>query len=126
MQQPPETHPDPVQGIVAELSKRLDSIETTQRESTQALRQDNAVLRQDMARIESHQRESTQALRQDNAVLRQDMARIESHQREDIATLRQDNAEINRRIDRLTRWIIGIQLTTLIALGTLILTRLPG
>ena len=112
MQQPPETHPDPVQGIVAELSKRLDSIETTQRESTQALRQD-------MARIESHQRESTQALRQD-------MARIESHQREDIATLRQDNAEINRRIDRLTRWIIGIQLTTLIALGTLILTRLPG
>ena len=101
MQQPPETHPDPVQGIVAELSKRLDSIETTQRESTQALRQDNAVLRQDMARIESHQRE-------------------------DIATLRQDNAEINRRIDRLTRWIIGIQLTTLIALGTLILTRLPG
>ncbi len=76
MQQPP----DPVQGIVAELSKRLDSIETNQRENIQALQQD--------------------------------IARIESHQREDIA-------ETHRRIDRLTRWIIGIQLTTPIALGTL-------
>ncbi len=94
MQQPP----DPVQGIVAELSKRLDSIETNQRENIQALQRD-------IARIETNQRD-------DNAQLRQDM--------------RQDNAEIHRRLDRLTRWIIGIQLTTLIALSTLILTRLPG
>ena len=52
--------------------------------------------------------------------------RMETNQREDNAQLRQEIAETNRRIDRLTRWIIGIQLTTLIALGTLILTRLPG
>ena len=95
----------PVQGIVAELSKRLDSIETNQRENIQALQRD-------IARIETNQRDDNAQLRQDNAQLRQDM--------------RQDNAEIHRRLDRLTRWIIGIQLTTLIALGTLILTRLPG
>ena len=65
MQQPP----DPVQGFVAELSKRLDS--------------------------------------------------IESNQRENIQALWQDIAETHRRIDRLTRWIIGIQLTTPIALGAL-------
>ena len=87
MQQPPEVNPDPVQGLVAELSKRLDSLETSQREHIQALRQD-------IARIESHQREDAQALRQD--------------------------------IARNMRWVIGIQLTTLLALGTLILTRLPG
>ena len=48
-----------------------------------------------------------------------------------VATLRQDMAATNRRLaalngrmDRLTRWFIGLQLTTLLALGTLILTRL--
>ena len=35
-------------------------------------------------------------------------------------------AEVNRRIDTLTRWLIGMQIASLIALGTLILTRLPG
>ena len=37
--------------------------------------------------------------------------------------------QLDRRLDSLERgqrWIIGIQLTTLIALGTLILSRLPG
>ena len=34
--------------------------------------------------------------------------------------------ELSRRIDSLTRWLIGMQIATLIALGTLILTRLPG
>ncbi len=32
----------------------------------------------------------------------------------------------NARIDALTRWLIGIQIASLIALGTLILSRLPG
>lgn len=91
MQHPPEVSADLAH---VELSKRLDSIERR------------------LDRIETNQRE-------DNAQLRQDM-----HQ--DNAQLRQEIAETNRRIDRLTRWIIGIQLTTLIALGTLILTRLPG
>lgn len=91
MQHPPEVSPDLAH---VELSKRLDSIERR------------------LDRIETNQRE-------DNAQLRQDI-----HQ--DNAQLRQEIAETNRRIDRLTRWMIGIQLTTLIALGTLILTRLPG
>lgn len=91
MQHPPEVSPDLAH---VELSKRLDSIERR------------------LDRIETNQRE-------DNAQLRQDMQQAN-------AQLRQEIAETNRRIDRLTRWIIGIQLTTLIALGTLILTRLPG
>ena len=91
MQQPPEVSPDLAH---VELSKRLDSIERR------------------LDRIETNQRE-------DNAQLRQDMNQAN-------AQLRQEVAETNRRIDRLTRWLIGIQLTTLIALGTLILTRLPG
>ncbi len=91
MQHPPEVSPDLAH---VELSKRLDSIERR------------------LDRMETNQRE-------DNAQLRQDMNQAN-------AQLRQEIAETNRRIDRLTRWMIGIQLTTLIALGTLILTRLPG
>ena len=91
MQHPPEVSPALAH---MELSKRLDSIERR------------------LDRMETNQRE-------DNAQLRQDMQQAN-------AQLRQEIAETNRRIDRLTRWIIGIQLTTLIALGTLILTRLPG
>ena len=37
--------------------------------------------------------------------------------------------QLDRRLDNIERgqrWIIGIQITTLIALGTLILSRLPG
>ena len=91
MQQPPDVSPDLAH---LELSKRLDSIERR------------------LDRIETNQRE-------DNAQLRQDMNQANTQ-------LRQEIVETNRRIDRLTRWLIGIQLTTLIALGTLILTRLPG
>ena len=91
MQQPPEVSPELAH---LELSKRLDSIERR------------------LDRIETNQRE-------DNAQLRQDMNQANTQ-------LRQEIVETNRRIDRLTRWLIGIQLTTLIALGTLILTRLPG
>ena len=38
----PDLNPDPLQGVVAELSKRLDSIETHQREDIAALRQEVA------------------------------------------------------------------------------------
>ncbi len=55
--------------------------------------------------------------------------RIDSVERA-IGELRQDMQRefvaANRRIDTLTRWVVGIQLTTLLALETLILTRLPG
>ena len=98
MQQPSDVSPDLAH---LELSKRLDSIERR------------------LDRIETNQREDNAQLRQDNVQLRQDMNQAN-------AQLRQEVAETNRRIDRLTRWLIGIQLTTLIALGTLILTRLPG
>ena len=93
-QQPPELNPDPLAGLVAELSKRLDSIER---------RLDGIERRLD--RVEAHQREDIAALRQD---MRQDIAALRREHRRDF------------------RWVIGIQLTTLIALGTLILTRLPG
>ena len=46
MQQPPELNPDPMAGLVAELSKRLDSVERR------------------LERMETHQREDAQALRQ--------------------------------------------------------------
>ena len=120
MQHPPEVSPDLAH---MELSKRLDSIERRLDRMETNQREDNAQLRQDM------QQDNTQ-LRQDNAQLRQDMQQDNAQLRQDMqqanAQLRQEIAETNRRIDRLTRWIIGIQLTTLIALGTLILTRLPG
>ena len=44
---PPELNPDPLPGVVFELSKRL---ETYQREDIAVLRQDIAALRQDMQR----------------------------------------------------------------------------
>ena len=63
---------------------------------------------------------------------RQDMATMEANHRQDMATLRQDNSRLEVRLTSLEnrqavqfRWLIGIQLTTLLALGTLILTRLP-
>ena len=34
-------------------------------------------------------------------------------------------ADLARRMDSQFRWMVGLQITTLIALGTLILTRLP-
>ncbi len=43
-----------------------------------------------------------------------------------IAELRQAIQEQGRRIDSLTRWLVGMQIATLLALGTLILSRLPG
>ena len=54
---PPQLNPDPLPGVAAELSKRLDAIEHR------------------LDRIETHQREGIAALRQDIAVLRQDMQR---------------------------------------------------
>ena len=43
------------------------------------------------------------------------------------------NEQINHRLDQMQqqmnqqfRWLVGIQLTTLLALGTLILSKLPG
>ena len=52
--------------------------------------------------------------------------RMETHQREDNAALRQKITALRQDMTRNMRWIIGVQLTTLIALGTLILSRLPG
>ena len=57
MTTPPELNPDPLQVVIAELSKRLDSIERR------------------LDRIETHQREDIAALREDMAALRQEMAR---------------------------------------------------
>ena len=66
------------------------------------------------------------SLQQDTASLRQDIAAI--HRRLDTleATYRQDMASLRQEQRRDFRWLLGIQITTLIALGTLILARLPG
>ena len=39
--------------------------------------------------------------------------------------LRQEIAAQGRRIDALTRWLVGMQVANLLALGTLILSRWP-
>ena len=39
--------------------------------------------------------------------------------------LRQEIAAQGRRIETLTRWLVGMQVASLVALGTLILVRLP-
>ncbi len=54
--------------------------------------------------------------------------RIESVERA-LAEVRQEIAALNRRIDTLTRWLVGIQVASLIAIGSLlfsILSKLPG
>ena len=58
MQQSPELNPDPLAGLVAELSKCLDGLER---------RLDS--LERRLERMETHQREDTAALRQDMAAL---------------------------------------------------------
>ena len=53
---------------------------------------------------------------------------IEAHQREDANAVNQRIDAVNQRIDALTRWVIGIQLSTFIALVGLlvaILLKLP-
>ena len=41
------------------------------------------------------------------------------------SALRQEIAAQSRRIETLTRWLVGMQVASLVALGTLILVRLP-
>ena len=51
-----------------------------------------------------------------------------SEVRNEIAALRNEIAAVNRRLDTHFRWLVGIQLTTLIAIGSLlfgILSKLP-
>ncbi len=54
---------------------------------------------------------------------------IERGQAQGFAEVRQAIAEqgrqLNARLDSLTRWLVGVQIASLIALGTLILSRLP-
>ena len=42
-----------------------------------------------------------------------------------IDSLERAIADLARRMDSQFRWMVGLHITTLIALGTLILTRLP-
>ena len=50
----------------------------------------------------------------------------QGHQlRQEIAEQGRRIDSLHRRIDGLTRWLVGMQLASLLALGTLILTRLP-
>ena len=95
---PPELKPDPLPSVVAELFKRLDSIERR------------------LERIETRQREDLAALRQDLAVLRQDMQR-------GFASVDSRFDTVNRRLD----WLIGIQIGTFVVLvGLLVSILLKG
>ena len=68
----------------------------------------------DIGRLEGIAEQLTKQNRQTNARL----DRIEQ-------AIAEQGRQINGRIDSLTRWLVGMQVASLIALGTLILTRLP-
>ena len=107
---------------MATIHRRLDTLEATHRQDMASLRQDMASLQQDMASLQ----QDMASLQQDMASLQQDMATIHRRFEALEATHRQDMASLRQEHRRDFRWLIGIQITTLIALGTLILTRLPG
>ncbi len=51
---------------------------------------------------------------------------IEEQGRELRQAIAEQGRQTNARFDSLTRWLVGMQIATLLALGTLILARLPG
>ena len=75
-----------------------------------------------LGRLEGIAEQLAEQGRQTNArfdSLERAMAELRQEMRQELAALRQEQR-------RDFRWLIGIQLTTLLALGTLILSRLPG
>ena len=68
-----------------------------------------------IGRLEGIVEQLTEQNRQTNARL----DRIEQ-------AIAEQGRQINGRIDSLIRWLVGMQVASLIALGTLILTRLPS
>ncbi|MDE0553010.1 MAG: hypothetical protein OXI24_02255 [Candidatus Poribacteria bacterium] len=68
-----------------------------------------------IGRLEGIAEQLTEQNRQTNARL----DRIEQ-------AIAEQGRQLNGRIDSLTRWLVGMQVASLIALGTLILTRLPS
>lgn len=128
------------EGSLEQIAARLESMDATHRQDMANLRQDMATIHRRLEVLEATHRQDVASLQQDMASLQQDMASLQ----QDMASLRQDVATIHRRLETLEathrqdmaslrqehrrdfRWLIGIQITTLIALGTLILTRLPG
>ncbi len=82
-----------------------------------------------IGRLEGIAEQLTEQNRQTNAHLdriEQGIAQVRQDMRQDVAAVhrRLETIESNHRRD--FRWLIGLQLTTLLALGTLILSRLPG
>lgn len=100
------------EGSLEQIAARLESMDATHR-------QDMATLHRRFETLEATHREDMANLRQDMATLHQHFEALDATHRQDMANLRQEHR-------RDFRWLIGIQITTLIALGTLILTRLPG
>ena len=64
--------------------------------------------------------------RQTNARLDRIEQAIADQGRELRQALDAQSRQLNGRIDALTRWLVGMQIASLVALGTLILSRLPG
>ena len=66
-----------------------------------------------------------QTIAKQGSELRQEIAAQGRRIDEQGRVLQQAIAEQGRRIDALTRWLVGIQIASLLALGTLILSRMP-
>ena len=79
-----------------------------------------------IGRLEGIAEQLTEQGRQTNARLDRIEQAITEQGRELRQELRQELAALRQEQRRDFRWLIGIQLTTLLALGTLILSRLPG
>ena len=75
-------------------------------------------------RIDEQRGALRQAIDDQGDTLRKAISAQGSRIDEQRDTLRQAIAEQNRRIDELMRWVVGIQVISLLALGTLILSRL--
>ena len=87
-----------VEGILEQMTARLDRLEDAHRQEMNALRQEMNALRQAMNALDL-------AHRQEMSALRQEMAASDHAHRQEMNTLSQD---LNRRLDAQLRWIIGI------------------
>ena len=101
---------------------RLDHIDQTIAEQGSRINAQGNELRQAIDKQGSRIDEQGSALRQEIAAQGQQTNARFDHIEQTIAA---QGHELRREISVLTRWLIGVQVTSLVALGTLILLRLP-
>ncbi len=79
-----------------------------------------------IGRLEGLAEQLTEQNRQTNARLDRIEQAIEEQGRQLRQAVAEQGRELRQEHRRDFRWVVGIQLTTLLALGSLILLRLPG